>query len=117
MQKRVSSRKFGRERDQRKAFFKSLLRALVIHKKIKTTEARAKEIQPMIEKFITLANKKNVDLSKQRLLARYFAKDLVKKMVGEIGPTYKERKGGYTRIIKLGQRKSDGSKMAIIELI
>ncbi|MFH1657573.1 MAG: 50S ribosomal protein L17 [bacterium] len=117
MQKRTSGRKFNRERDQRKAFFKSLMRALVIHKKIKTTEARAKEIKPMIEKFITIANKESVDLSKYRSLARYFSLDLVKKLISEIGPAYKERKGGYTRITKLGQRKSDGAKMAIIELI
>ncbi len=118
MRKRAKGKKFNRKRDQRKAFFKALLRGLVLHNKIKTTESRAKEIQPLIEKFITAANKKDGDdITKRRMLARSFSPDLVKKIMAEIAPKYKERQGGYTRIIKLGQRTSDGAKMAIIELI
>ncbi|GAG37057.1 unnamed protein product, partial [marine sediment metagenome] len=108
-------RKLSREKDQRKALLKSLARAIFIHKKIKTTEAKAKEVSMFAEKCITRAKKG--DLSSRRILVKYFSKDLVKKLMDEIAPKYKDRKGGYTRIIKLGPRKSDGAKMAIIELV
>ncbi len=115
MRKRKCGRKLSRKRNQRKALLKALANALVLKEKIKTTEAKAKEISKFTEKFITLAKKGT--LSSRRLLIRFFSKKAVKKLVDEIGPRYKERKGGYTRIIKLGPRKSDGAKMAIIELI
>jgi len=86
-----------------------------LKEKIKTTEAKAKEVQRIVEKFITWAKKG--DLASKRLLARFFSLEVVKKLIDEIGPRYKERKGGYTRIIKLGARKTDGARMAIIELI
>jgi len=115
MRKRNKGRKFGREKAQRKALFKSLISALFIKEKIKTTEAKAKEISPLAEKFITSA--KNNSVATRRVLARYFSPKVVKKLVNEIAPRYQERKGGYTRIIRLGQRKSDGAEMAIIELV
>jgi large subunit ribosomal protein L17 len=115
MRKRKRGRKFGRERDQRKAFFKSLISALLLKEKIKITEPRAKEISGMAEKFITRA--KNDTLANRRLLVQFFSGTIVKKLFSEIGPRYKERSGGYTRIIKLGPRKTDGAKMAIIELV
>ena len=108
-------RKFGRERDQRKALRKVLVSNLILKEKIKTTEAKAKETSRIIEKFITKA-KKN-DLTTKRFLNRYLSKKVAKKLIEEIIPRYKERKGGYTRIIKLGLRKSDRAKIAIIELI
>ena len=108
-------RKFGRMRDQRKALLKSLLSAIILKEKIKTTEAKAKEASRLVEKFITKAKKG--DLASKRLLAKFFSPIITKKLSNEIAPRYKERKGGYTRIIKLGQRKTDGAKMAIIELI
>jgi len=115
MKKRKKGRKFSRKRDQRKAFLKSLARALFLKEKIKTTEARAKEISGFAEKFISKA-KKGGPLAR-RFLDKFFSKNLTKKLIEEIAPRYKERKGGYTRVVKLGQRKSDGAKMAIIELI
>jgi len=115
MRKLKQGRKLSREKDQRKALLKSLARAIFLHEKIKTTEAKAKEVSMFAEKCITRAKKG--DLSSRRILAKYFSKDLVKKLVNEIAPKYKDRKGGYTRIIKLGPRKSDGAKMAIIELV
>jgi large subunit ribosomal protein L17 len=115
MKKLKKGRKFSRKKDQRNALLKSLTRALFLEEKIRTTEARAKEISGFAEKFITRAKKQ--DLTSRRILAKYFSKNLVKKVVEEIAPRYKERKGGYTRIIKLGPRKSDGAKMAIIELL
>ena len=115
MRKLKQGRKLSRKRNQRKALLKSLAGAIFLHEKIKTTEAKAKEVSSFAEKCITRAKKG--DLSSRRILAKYFSKDLVKKLVDEIGPKYKDRKGGYTRIIKLGPRKSDGAKMAIIELV
>jgi len=115
MRKRKKGRKLSRKRDQRKALLKTLATALLLKEKIKTTLAKAREISKFTEKFITLA-KKNT-LSSKRLLAKIFSQKIVKKLSNEIGPRYKDRPGGYTRIIKIGQRKSDGAKMAIIELI
>jgi len=115
MRKRKRGRKLSRKKNQRKALLKLLARSLILKGKIKTTKAKAKEVSRFAEKLITKAKKG--DLSSRRLLTTYFPKDLVKKLVDEIGRRYKERKGGYTRIIKLGPRKSDGVKMAIIELL
>ncbi|MBU2634881.1 50S ribosomal protein L17 [Patescibacteria group bacterium] len=115
MRKLKQGRKLSRKKDQRKALLKSLASAIFLHKKIKTTEAKAKEVSMFAEKCITRAKKG--DLSSRRILVKYFSKDLVKKLIDEIAPKYKDRKGGYTRIIKLGPRKSDGAKMAIIELV
>lgn len=108
-------RKFNREIGQRKALFNSLVSSLVLHGRITTTEAKAKEIAPIVEKKITRAKKG--DLAARRFLAKDSSENIVKKLVDEIAPKYKERQGGYTRIVKLGMRKSDGAKMAIIELV
>lgn len=94
---------------------KALISALLLHEKIKTTEAKAKEISGMTEKLITRAKKG--DLFSRRLLLGFLSPKLAKKIIEEIAPRYKERMGGYTRVIKLGPRKSDGAKMAIIELV
>jgi len=108
-------RKLHRKIGPRKALMRTLASSLVIHEKIKTTEAKAKELSPYVEKKITRARKG--DLTARRMLSRYFSDNVVKKLVDEIAPKYKERNGGYTRVIKLGIRKSDGAKMAIIELV
>ena len=115
MKKQKKGRKFGREKSQRKALLRSLAEALFLNEKIKTTEAKAKEVSGFAEKLITRSKKG--DLAARRHLAGYFGRDLVKKLIGEIGPRYKKRKGGYTRIIRLEPRKSDGAKMAVIELV
>ena len=94
---------------------KTLARELFLRERIKTTEAKAKELRSFAEKFITKAKVNN--LARRRYLLRFFQKEVVKKLIEELGPRYKERPGGYTRIIKLGQRKSDGAKIAIIELV
>jgi len=115
MRKLKKGRKLSRKRNQRKALLKTLASALFLNEKIKTTEAKAKELSSFAEKLITKAKKG--DLASRRILLRYFSKSLVAKLTNKIGPEYKERKGGYTRIIKLGPRKSDGAKMAFIELV
>ncbi len=108
-------RKFHRERDQRKALLRTLAVSLIMKEKIKTTEAKAKELSPFVQKKITRAKKG--DLASRRYLLSLFPEKVVKKLVDDLGVRYKERPGGYTRIIKLGQRKSDGAEMAIIELV
>lgn len=94
---------------------KSLASSLVIHKKIKTTEAKAKELRRFIEPLITKA--KIGDLHKRRQVREYLSDSVAKKLFGEIAPLYKDRAGGYTRIIKLAPRLSDGARMAQIELV
>lgn len=106
---------FGRKKDQRNALLKSLASALILKEKIKTTEAKAKETAMFSEKLITKA--KIGDLAAKRFLKRFFTEDVVKKIVNDIAPRYKNRNGGYTRILKLEPRKSDSAKMAIIELL
>jgi len=111
------NRKFGRETNQRRALLRSLALSLIIRKKIKTTEAKAKELRPYIEKIITQARTNTLN-SRRIILSRLFNQvEEVKKLFDEIAPKYKDRKGGYTRIIKLPPRKSDGSRMAIIEFV
>lgn len=111
-----ANRKFGRGRNQRKALIRSLVRELFVHGKIETTEAKAKEMRPYAEDFITKAKVDSV-ASRRDVLRRMANNDIVGKLFAEIAPKYKERPGGYTRIIKTGQRLTDGSHMAIIELV
>ncbi len=108
---RILSRKSG----QRKALLKNLAGQLIVKEKIRTTEAKAKELSSFVEKKISRAKKG--DIPARRILAQYFTSTIVKKMMEEIGPRYKDRKGGYTRIIKTVPRKSDGAEMAYIELV
>ncbi len=115
MRKRVKGRILSRERDQRKALLASLARELMLNEKIMTTESKAKEVSSFAEKCITKA--KTGTVHSRRELLKTFSDDVAKKMVDEIAPRYKERQGGYTRIIKAGARKSDGANMAFIELV
>lgn len=115
MKKLKKGRKFSRKRDQRKAFLISLARALFLKEKIKTTGARAKELSGFAEKLITKA--KNNSLASRRQLIRLFSPKIVKKLIEEIAPRHKERKGGYTRTVKLGKRQTDGADLSIISLI
>ena len=112
-----NTRKFGRNKTQKKALLNSLALNLIVREKIKTTEPKAKELRPFIEKLITRAKRNN--LATQRLIMANLSNRSfeVKKLFNVIAPKYKDTKGGYTRILKLGARKSDGAKMAIIEFI
>ena len=111
-----ANRKFGRNSNQRVALLRSLAEGLIKHGKIKTTEAKAKELRPYVEKLVTKARVNN--LANHRLLiSRLGNASRVKELFATIGPRYATRAGGYTRITKLAPRKSDGSKMAIIEFV
>lgn len=110
------NRKFHRETDQRRALLKSLAGNLILRGKIKTTEAKAKEIRSFVEKLITRGKTDTVS-AKRVLIAKLGSVQKANKVIKEIAPRYVERAGGYTRITKLPPRISDGSKMAIIELI
>ena len=113
--KRGTKRKFGRTTDQRNAFLKSLATALISHGKITTTKARAKSLRPYIEKMITVAKKQSI--AGRRELARTLHATSVKKLVDVIAPQFSTRAGGYTRIIPLGRRQSDGSETALVEFV
>jgi large subunit ribosomal protein L17 len=90
--------------------------SLVRHEKVVTTEAKAKELRPYVEKMITLARRG--DLHARRMVERKVReRDVTGKLFGELGPRFSERPGGYTRIIKLGHRQGDGAEMARIELL
>ncbi len=109
-------RKFGRERGQRNALLKSLALALVVHKKITTTEAKAKELRPFVEKLLTRAKIKTI-ASRRLLASRLGVGEGVTELVDTLAPKYEKRSGGYTRIIKLPRRLSDGAAMAVIEFV
>ena len=112
-----SKRKFGREKNERKALLNSLALNLIVREKIKTTEPKAKELKPFIEKLVTRAKKG--DLATRRVVISKLSNRSreVKKLFDVIAPKYADKKGGYTRVLKLGARKSDGAKMAIIEFV
>jgi len=109
-------RKFGRETGERRAFMRSLAKNLITHGKITTTEARAKELRPYIEKLVTQGREATV-ATRRVISAKLAGPASAKKLIDEISPKFKDRKGGYTRIVKLGRRLGDASPMAIIEFV
>jgi len=121
MKHKQQGRKLGRVRSQRIALYRSLLGSLVIQEKITTTEAKAKEIKPMMDKLITRAKKTKKDPDTRvaviRALNNSIPKEATKKLVGEFLKKFEERQSGYTRITKIGPRKSDSAKMAVIEFV
>lgn len=116
MRHHSSLRKFGREKDQRNALVKSLMRSLVIHGRITTTLAKAKSIRPMIEKLVTKA-KTGTLASRRLVIVRIGGEAETKALFDTIAPKYADRKGGYTRIIKLPRRELDAAPMAMIEFV
>ena len=112
----AGSRKLGRSSDHRKAMLRAMVTYLFENGRIETTVTRAKEVRAMADKMITLG--KNDSLHSKRQIFAYITKETVaKKVFDEISPKYKERNGGYTRIIKIGPRRGDAAEMAIIELV
>lgn len=118
MRHHVATRKFGRTRKVRRNFIRSLVRALVLEGRITTTEARAKEIGPVVEKMITIGKRQAPVEALRTLSARLGGQmDTANRLVTELAPRYADRSGGYTRILKMPARQSDGAKMALIELV
>lgn len=116
MKHSVKGRKFGRVRSRRRSFLHILVHNLVMEEKILTTEARAKEIRPRVERLITIA--KRGDLAALQLLMKRTTKDAAYKLYHELGPRYKDRNGGYTRIRKSAEsRKRDGATQATVEFV
>ena len=108
--------KLGRTASHRKAMLSNIMTSLFVNEKITTTQIRAKELKRNAEKIITFA--KRGDLHARRQVLRVIAdKQVVAKLFDEIGPRFKSRNGGYTRVIKMGPRRGDGAFMSIIELV
>ncbi len=111
-----AGRRLGRKTSHREAMFRNMVTSLLAHEKITTTDAKAKEIRTFTEKMITLG--KRGDLHAMRQAASFIReKSVVTKLFSVIAPRYKERQGGYTRIIKLGMRQGDTAPVSVIELV
>ena len=115
MRKRKVGRKLSRETGQRKALIRTMATSLFLKEKIETTEAKAKELSQFSDKIITRA--KLGDLATMRFLSSLFCIRVARKVFKDIAKRYQTRNGGYTRVVKTGPRKSDGARMAIIELV
>ena len=111
-----SGRKLGRKTANRKALMMNLALSLIEHKKIKTTDAKAKELRRFIEPLITFAKKGDIH-SRRQVLKKIPHKTVVRELFDKIGPQYADRKGGYTRIIKLGFRENDCAPISLIEFV
>ncbi|MBD1224017.1 50S ribosomal protein L17 [Virgibacillus halodenitrificans] len=116
------ARKLGRTTDTRMALLRNLASDLIIHERIETTEAKAKELKSVVEKMITLG--KRGDLHARRQAAAFLYnqeanenESVIQKLFDDVAARYEDRQGGYTRVLKLGARQGDGAPMAIIELV
>lgn len=116
MKHRVHSRTLGRTATQKRALMSNLVRALILQNKIETTLPKAKEMRTLAERMVTYA-KAGTLAGRRRALRFVTDKDVVKKLFDDIAPKYRDRKGGYTRIVKAGFRRGDAAEMAIIEFV
>ena len=117
MAHRIDGRKLGRKQGPRLAMYKNLCASVLLHERIQTTEAKAKEIQGRVERMITIA--KRGDLSARRLVISQLPNEpqIVTKLFNEIAPKYADRTSGFTRIVSLGQRYGDAAHIVQIELV
>ncbi|HLR09145.1 MAG TPA: 50S ribosomal protein L17 [Bacillota bacterium] len=116
------ARKLGRKTDARMALIRNLTTDLIIHERIETTEAKAKELKSAVEKMITLAKRGDLHARRQAAAFLYNKEaneddSAIQKLFNEIAARYEDRQGGYTRVLKLGPRRGDGARMAVIELL
>lgn len=116
MRHRVAHRKLGRTSEHRLSLLRNLAASLIQHERVRTTEAKAKELRPFVEKLVTLGKRDSLHARRQALSILPH-KDVVRRLFGEISPRFSERPGGYTRILKLGPRRGDGAPMAFIEFV
>jgi large subunit ribosomal protein L17 len=122
MRHQVAGKHLGRDSAHRKALFRNLVRALYLHERIETTEAKARAIRGEAEKLITKAKRGLADggnrLHAQRQIVAFLNdKTVAKKVFDELAPRFAERNGGYTRMLKLGKRQGDAADMVILELV
>ncbi len=116
MKHRVAGKKLSRTKNQRTALFRSLANSLILHEKIVTTSAKAKAVKPMVEKLVTRAKVDNIH--NRRLLIKDLASEnATRKMLEVIGPKFKERPGGYTKIVKIGNRSGDQAPMVALMFV
>jgi large subunit ribosomal protein L17 len=116
MRHKIGGRKLGRRTAHREAMLQNLVVELIDHERITTTEAKAKELRGFAERMITSAKEPTL-ANRRRAMSELTNKDIVRKLFDEIGPRFKERPGGYTRILKLMPRQGDAAPMALIELV
>ena len=112
----MAYRKLGRDSSARKALLRGIVTSLFQHERIETTEAKAKELRKVADKMLTLAKRGDLHARRQ-VMAYMMEEEVVKKLFDEVAPKYKDRQGGYTRIIKAGVRQGDAAPMVIIELV
>lgn len=116
------ARKLGRATDTRMALLRNLTADVILHERVETTEAKAKELKSTVDKMITLGKRGDLHARRQAAAFLYNKKteddeQVIQKLFGEIAERYEDRQGGYTRVLKLGPRRGDGANMAIIELV
>ncbi|SHN36700.1 50S ribosomal protein L17 [Gracilibacillus kekensis] len=116
------ARKLGRTSDQRKALLRGLATDLIVHERLETTEAKAKDLRSVVDKMITLGKRGDIHARRQAAAFLYNAEAnenevAVQKLFSDIAGRYEDRQGGYTRVLKLGPRRGDGAEMAVIELV
>jgi len=116
MKKQVFGRQLKRDTNERKALFKGLVSSLIMYERIETTQEKAKAIKGHVEKLVTKANK-NDSVQARQLLQAYLTNEALKKLVTDVAPRFSNRPGGYTRIIKIGNRFSDNATMVIMEWV
>jgi large subunit ribosomal protein L17 len=109
--------KLSRTASHRKALLRNLCKEVIDHERIQTTEAKAKAVRPEVEKLITLAKRGDLHARRQALSQLGQDKFVVYKLFEEVAPRYADRPGGYTRILKLGPRRSDATEMVLLELV
>jgi len=112
----MSGRKLNRTSSHRKALFMNQANSLIKHEQIKTTLPKAKELRPIVEKLITLAKEDNLS-NRRKMISILQDLEIVNKMFSDLGLRFKDRNGGYIRIMKYGFRKGDAAPMAVIELV
>ena len=116
MRHRRAGRKLGRDSAHRKALYANLASALIEHGRIKTTEAKAKEVRPIAEELITLG--KRGDLAAHRQAVAFLrSKSVAHTLFADVAPRFADRPGGYTRVVKIGPRQGDAAPMAYLELV
>ncbi len=116
MRHRSAHRKLGRTTEHRISLLRNLAASLISHGRIRTTEAKAKELRPFVEKLVTLGKRDSLH-ARRHALSILPRRDVVTKLFGDVSPRFSERPGGYTRILKLAHRQGDGASMAFIEFV